>query len=128
MRSCRERDLTTTSTHPLCYNTPPPAPGRPGSDSKHLLVQNYWHPYQEYIVQSLLEKPESGRLSVKHAKPEKQSPKSSRTTGIPHKRHIFPRQMHQWRGDIGKLRDKTPVVSHKSQKLSHTLQTVWDRP
>ena len=72
------------------------------------------------IVQSLLEKPESGRLSVKHAKPEKQP-----NTGIPHKRHIFPRQMHQWRSDIGKLRDKTPVVSHESQKLSHTLQTVW---
>ena len=77
----------------------------------------------ECIVQSLLERPESGRLSVKHAKLGKQLNNWCPTqTAHPSLSNA------QRRRDICKLRDKAPVVSHKSQKLSHTLQTVWSRP
>ena len=51
-----------------------------------------------------------------------------RTTRVPHKWNVFASQGHQRCRDVSKFRDKAPVVSHKSQELAYTLETIRDRP
>ena len=78
----------------------------------------------QHVVPGLRRKSQNGGPDERIS----QKKESGRALRSPHEGNVLTGQCYQRLRDVSKTGDKPPVVSHKSQELADTLQTIWNRP